>query len=70
MNKEQTIMICPQCGEIDGSCKDNYDCPHAKCIRCGCDMIPTEYIKRDVMLFNVNGKIDRKALMAEYVNGR
>lgn len=43
MNKEQTIMICPQCGEIDGSCKDNYDCPHAKCIRCGCDMIPTEY---------------------------
>lgn len=33
-------------------------------------MIPTEYIKRDVMLFNVNGKIDRKALMAEYVNGR
>lgn len=43
MSKEQTIMICPQCGEIDGSCKDSYDCPHAKCIRCGCDMIPTEY---------------------------
>jgi len=43
MNKEQTVMICPRCGEIDGSCKDDYIHPHAKCIRCGCEMTPTEY---------------------------
>ena len=33
MNKEQTIMICPQCGEIDGSCKDNYDWPELQAFR-------------------------------------
>ena len=29
-------------------------------------MVPAEYYKRENMLFNINGKIDRKALEKEY----
>lgn len=31
-------------------------------------MIPSEYIKRDEMLFNINGKVDRKALANLYLS--
>ena len=30
-------------------------------------MIPTKYIHREYMLFNINGKVDRKALSNEYI---
>ena len=31
-------------------------------------MIPSEYIRRDEMLFNINGKVDRKALANLYIS--
>lgn len=31
-------------------------------------MIPAEYVHREQMLFNINGKVDRKALASEYLN--
>lgn len=30
-------------------------------------MVPAEYHKRDTMIFNINGKVDRKALEKEYI---